>query len=165
MQSTLNKTLALQKVPQRSPGALRSAPGEPPKPPQTTPGELSEYPWASKKTPGVVLGASEPHFGAPGARFTYFSHFSKPFLLSSLLFSFSLFSYMLFFSSSVLLSFLVSHSLRSRLSSRFSSVYPAVLHYWDFNIKEIATSRIRRPFEHRRGQRRLDRVVSKIIRY
>ena len=59
------------------------------------------------------------------ASFTNFSNFSKRSLLSSLLFSFSLFSYLLFFPSSFLISFLVSHSLCSRLSSRFSSVNPA----------------------------------------
>ena len=74
-----------------SPGALRTAPGEPPKPPQTTPGELSGYPWASKRTPGVVLGTSGPHFGTPGPFLPVFLTF--PDLLFSLLFSFfSLFS-------------------------------------------------------------------------
>ena len=52
---------APHKVPQRSPGALRSAPGEPLEPPKTTPGAVLGDPWASKKSPGVVLGASGLH--------------------------------------------------------------------------------------------------------
>ena len=108
-----------QKVPQRSLGALRSAPGEPQEAPESSPRELSGDLWASKKTPGVVLAVSEPHFGTPGASFICFSNFSKPFLLSSLLFSFSLFSYMLFFTLSFLISFLVS-LLSARVSLRAS---------------------------------------------
>ena len=128
----------VQKVPQRSPGALRSAPGEPQEPPKTTPRELSGYPWASKRSPGVVLGASGPHFGAPRASFTYyfslFQTFSSLFFLSFLISAIML----------ILFSSLFSRlpSLCSRLSSRFSSVYPAGLYYWDFKIQDIVTSRI-----------------------
>ena len=129
---------ALQKVPQRSPGALRSVPGEPQEPPKTTPRELSGYPWASKRSPGVVLGASGLHFGAPRASFTYyFSLFQTFSSLFSLSFLISVIMFILF---SSLFSRLPS--LCSRLYSRFSSVYPTVLYYWDFKIQEIVTSRI-----------------------
>ena len=87
--STKCSSQAFQKVAQRSPGALRSGPGEPQEAPESSPRELSGDLWVSKRSPGVVLGASEPHFGAPRACFTYLSSFSKPSRLSSLLFSFS----------------------------------------------------------------------------
>ena len=61
---------APQMVPQRSPGALKSVPGEFQKPPKTTPREHFGDPWASKNPQGVVLGVSGPHFGPPRVSFT-----------------------------------------------------------------------------------------------
>ena len=65
-------TQAPQKLSQSSPGALRSLPGEPQELPKTTPGALGGHPWASKGSPGVVLEASKPHFGALRASFCQF---------------------------------------------------------------------------------------------
>ena len=110
-----------QKIPQRSPAALRRAPAEPQEPPETTPRELSGYPWASKKSPGVVLGTSGPHFRAPRASFTYYFSLFQTF--SSLFFLSFLISVIMLILSSSLFSRLPS--LCSRLSSRFSLVNPA----------------------------------------
>ena len=133
-----------QKIPQRSLATLRSGPGEPQEAPESSPRELSGDLWASKRSPGVgvVLGASEPHFGAPRASFTnlfkLFQTFSS--LFSSLFFlSFIVYVILLIFLSSF---FSRLPSLCSRVSSRFSSVYLASLYYWDFKIQEIVTSRI-----------------------
>ena len=49
---------ASQMVHQRSPGALKSVPGEPHEPRKPPPREHLVDPWASKRSPGVVLGAS-----------------------------------------------------------------------------------------------------------
>ena len=65
--------ISVPSPPKGTPEEPRSAQERPrrdPKPPKTTPRELSGYPWASKNSPGVVLGASGPHFGAPRASFT-----------------------------------------------------------------------------------------------
>ena len=105
-----------QKVPQRSPGALRRAPGEPQEPPETTPRELLGYPWASKRSPGVVLGASGPHFGAPRASFTNFTLLFQTFFS---LFS-SLFSSLFFLSFLVYVFIFILSCLFSLLSSPFS---------------------------------------------
>ena len=74
-----------QKVPQRSPGALGTVPGEPQEPPQATPRALLGDPLASQKPPGVVLEASSLHFGASGASFTSFCILFRASLLASLL--------------------------------------------------------------------------------
>ena len=104
-----------QKVPQRSPRALRRAPGESQEPPETTPRELLGYPWASKRSPGVVLGASGPHFGAPRAGFTYFSSLFQTFSsLFSSLFFLSFLVYVLVFAQCCLL---LSSSQRCFLGS------------------------------------------------
>ena len=97
---------ASQMVPQRNPGALKSVPREPHEPPKTTPQEHLVDPWASKRSPGVVLGASGPHFGAPRVSFTLFPLLfrSRSSLVSSL------FSSPLFLSFFSRLSFMLSCS-------------------------------------------------------
>ena len=97
-------------------------------------------PLGVQRSPGVVLGASGPHVGAPGVSFTSLFLLCRSLcslvssLFSSLVFlsSFSRLSYMLSFLPSVLsvsslFSFLSSllSSLVSLLSSLFSSVHPA----------------------------------------
>ena len=82
-----------QKIPQRSLATLRSGPGEPQEAPESSLRERSGELWAAKRFPGVVLGASGPHFGAPKPSFTYFLTF--PHLLFSLLSFFSRICYSL----------------------------------------------------------------------
>ena len=114
-------------VTQRSPGALRSVPGEPQELPETTPRDLLGYPWASKKTPGVVLEASGPHFGAPRAIFAYFSLLFQTF--SSLFSSFFFFSFLVYvniFILSCLFSLLSSPELERELELELESGFKII---------------------------------------
>ena len=61
-----NHLKMLPKAPQKHlqtlPGESKSVPGAPQETPKTTPRALQEDPWASKRPPGRLLGASGPLF-------------------------------------------------------------------------------------------------------
>ena len=134
-QSSKLHAQAPRKVSQRSPRALWSIPGEPQELPKITPGALGGHPRASKRSPGVVLEASGPHFGTPRARLGQFFLLVQS--LSALFVSLFYLASLFFSADTSLLSSVVSlqNALVSLLASRFSSISPAARRFsrsdWD----------------------------------